>query len=1839
MSFLKIGSAELLLSFCSAFALYGTQVFHFDSPEEVGRFLNRKNPEAYFESGEKAAGAGALKASGFSRTFRPDEKISRVTFFVYDDTFTTRKTEFNTLQFRFARSDNSKERISVWQLIKANFGWQLRYTEANGIRRFFRLTEAPSHGGWLRVDIVKSGAGRAPCIIALNGHEIVRTFEPYDRIHSAGGSGFPFYDEFSAGEETLFRPNAVAAILPDNRYGSILLKPDEKLAVRLKAGRKLEAEESVTLNLLNGRAEVVRSAKGVPTVRNGEMTMLLDPPPRSGFYFLETRTGKPGVAPEVTRRSVEIQFLNPVYHSSESSAPIRLSDACWDFLPLGSFNPRIHPLTLQEPEKGIFQMPEQVPADWRGAKVLRGEWMNLTDHFKIGQSWYAGWYRQKVVVPGEWKGRRVRILIDDPQTVAAVFLNGRHGGVLEWPGGVLDVTGAVRPGKENEIAIYVQANPLYGYYKSAREILGNSFRPPLPAWRGLPGDVVLFPESKSGTLEHVSIRPSVRKKQLEAVFECAGLTPGKRYTLRSAVSNAGKTVRSFPDRTFTASGDRETIRLATEWNDPVLWELGRPYLYDLDAVLLNADGSVSETLWPRRFGFREVWAENSLLFLNGRKVTLFDDNGNIAPVPESVSRQESFGFTSFYHYQGVRDARRLDEAGLSCGRDSSFLPISRVATQLASAGKIGDSRFWKTAESIIRHQVRRRENHPGIFFHYGPMGGGMARNGGAYNPMFQNGTWFNRNEGKEPYAAMISAARRIYSLVRKNDPARLVVAQDSGSLNDTMMITEYRGFQPLQEMIEIGAFWRKIASKPFFISEEAAPFHANWTDACAQGKGWNGVPCLHEWAAVRDGDCAMIRSEEDKRQLAAQEQSVRTRREKLPENDRSGRMRIRMTPSSPGVMWGLNARAEKITVERTRTQVFFWRADHLGLLNFQFIPRISCRNDLIAEVQAPVTGFLAGSSKSKTAQDHIFRPGEQFDRIAILLNNTAWPEKLTCQWKLELGGEVLKQGKEERTIPPGETVSVPLTCSLPSGTEDKQGVLTVEFLRNGKLLRTDSCPIDVLAKETALPQCRIGLIDPEFQTAKLLDKLGIPYRFLMFDEDFSGFDLIIFGRRSFRYEKNLLPAGLDLGDLLRSGKKILIMEQDESVLRSRFGFRTEYSSSRSVFGRLRNGSVLLNGLPDRVLNHWRGAATLTDGYAPAREKGIPHVTEHFGNGGTWNYLWNDGEKHPRPMKWGNTHNVATVTVIKPDTGNFRTLVDCEYALNYAAAWEFEYGRGRIVFNQLDVCGRTENDPAAERYFRNLLFHSAAPGVFPYRHIASSEDAMPFLRKLNIPLEKTESLNPERHLFILGKQAPADLHEFVRRGGIVFSLPKTQEELNALNLPFPITVCSCMMNQGVLGKTVHPLLYGLANADLFWKGNLQINRMEKIPQGGFLGADGILAEIPYGKGRYIFCQISPAMFGDTELDHWLRPSERRTERLIAMLLNNLHGCLAEPAFLNSQGGNGTFERRVALDGEWFVAKGDRREESAPPEQSSVWRSVSLPVDLQKNIPDWAGRQGRFWYRKRFKWNYQNSHVYLKIACISGENRLWINGKLVGVTNSETDVNAVAMIPRNYPVPPEALRKGSNEILICVDYETDAALGLNGSTGNILFPFEFHLFSGDREEKELADLDLTGKEGWRIQKVSGPSEAWQMEKSVSLEIPCTVQSRLPEWGGKAGWFRIVREIQLPAFSASGTAPALLIGAVDDEDIVFVNGVEIGRTTRKTNPADYWKAMRRYPIPPGLLKNGINRIEILLHDFNGSGSIAAPVKLLFRSEEQKRKEFLRNGYLHPVGRAEDPYWHHGF
>lgn len=58
-------------------------------------------------------------------------------------------------------------------------------------------------------------------------------------------------------------------------------------------------------------------------------------------------------------------------------------------------------------------------------------------------------------------------------------------------------------------------------------------------------------------------------------------------------------------------------------------------------------------------------------------------------------------------------------------------------------------------------------------------------------------------------------------------------------------------------------------------------------------------------------------------------------------------------------------------------------------------------------------------------------------------------------------------------------------------------------------------------------------------------------------------------------------------------------------------------------------------------------------------------------------------------------------------------------------------------------------------------------------------------------------------------------------------------------------------------------------------------------------------------------------------------------------------------------------------------------------------------------------------------------------------------------------------------------------------------------------------------------------------------------------------------------------------------LELSTIDDEDITYLNGVEIGRT-------NLWNIFRRYNVPAGLLKTGANTIAIRILDTGGGGGI---------------------------------------
>src|SRR5205823_2242653 len=74
----------------------------------------------------------------------------------------------------------------------------------------------------------------------------------------------------------------------------------------------------------------------------------------------------------------------------------------------------------------------------------------------------------------------------------------------------------------------------------------------------------------------------------------------------------------------------------------------------------------------------------------------------------------------------------------------------------------------------------------------------------------------------------------------------------------------------------------------------------------------------------------------------------------------------------------------------------------------------------------------------------------------------------------------------------------------------------------------------------------------------------------------------------------------------------------------------------------------------------------------------------------------------RVWRCGNRGNVTSVLIEKPARGDFLPILDGGFSLQYSPLMEYREGKGLVLFCQLDVTGRTENDPTAEILVRNIL---------------------------------------------------------------------------------------------------------------------------------------------------------------------------------------------------------------------------------------------------------------------------------------------------------------------------------------------------------------------------------------------------------------------------------------------------------------------------------------------------------------------------------------------------------
>ncbi|MEI2274320.1 9-O-acetylesterase [Sphingobacterium sp. ML3W] len=109
---------------------------------------------------------------------------------------------------------------------------------------------------------------------------------------------------------------------------------------------------------------------------------------------------------------------------------------------------------------------------------------------------------------------------------------------------------------------------------------------------------------------------------------------------------------------------------------------------------------------------------------------------------------------------------------------------------------------------------------------------------------------------------------------------------------------------------------------------------------------------------------------------------------------------------------------------------------------------------------------------------------------------------------------------------------------------------------------------------------------------------------------------------------------------------------------------------------------------------------------------------------------------------------------------------------------------------------------------------------------------------------------------------------------------------------------------------------------------------------------------------------------------------------------------------------------------------------------------------------------------------------------------------------------------------------------------------------------------------------------------------------MNVPQLWESKLGDMNGIV-WFK--RSIYLPKGSAE-KAGSIHLGTIDDDDICWINGVEVGETKGYTTS-------RSYTVPQAVLKDGENTITVKIMDTGGGGGFYGnPVHLYLEVEGEK-------------------------
>ena len=1105
----------------------------------------------------------------------------------------------------------------------------------------------------------------------------------------------------------------------------------------------------------------------------------------------------------------------------------------------------------------------------------------------------SAWYQREITIPREWSGRRVTLYVEQLNSFANVYLDGKPVGEIRYPAGELDLSAAVRPGQTHVLSMRVDALPLKALMESfrdsatARTIEGTVSR------KGLCGDVYLVSTPPAARIAHVKLDTSVRRWQINFDTSLAALDPNATYLLRFHITDGTRAVKDFTTKPFKAS-DLSNSRLHTSeyWHPEKLWDTITPQnQYKVSVALILAKEKLLDTAWTVPFGFREFWIDGRDFYLNGTRIYLSAipiDNAQGTPLMASydaaratMQRYKSFGINFVYtHNYGCEPGSHLAFEDLLRAADDEGMLLSFSQPHFShydwTAPDADQSNGYAQHAAFY---VRLAQNHPSVIFY------SMSHNGTGYsedmNPDMIDGVhserdqWATRNAGR---------AQRAEAIVAKLDPSRIVYHHASGNLGPMHVDNFYGNWIPIQEMSDWFEHWATTGIKPVFTCEYSVPFMWDWSmyRGWYKGKREFGsavVPwefSVAEWDAQFLGDQSYKVTDEEKAVLRWEAGKFREGkgwfRWDAPQSlnsqvfeDRYKVIAMYLTDNWRAFRtWGVSADSPwdyggywKQPADRKRDRADLpslavdW--DHLQRPG----PRAIYVNEDAARAQLafhpaddqptpaaqalyrnnmPLLGYIAGKPDAFTSKDHNFLPGETVEKQLIIINNSRKEVSCEAEWSFQQ-----TTGREKITLPTGRQKRLPIELVAPQpGRCD----LKATFHFGTGETQTDTFTLDVVPQPRTTGfslSSKTALFDPTGQTAKLLTQLQIPYTLITPTTDLAPYDLVIVGKHAL----TLHDPAPDI-TRVREGLKVILFEQTGEVLEQRLGFRIAEYGLRQVFERVPDHPIL-KGLNEQNLHDWRGQATTL----PPRltyEK-----TSLFNNVPTVKWA---GVPVTRVWRNGNRGSVASALIEKPARGSFLPILDGGYSLQYTPLLEYRDGKGMLLFCQLDVTGRTESDPAAEILARNIVQYAAAWKPAPPRTVVytGGEEVKSYLQSIGVPYTPYhgEPLSSNQVVVALGT-TDFSLFPYIQM--------KTQEHIASWFPPF----AADSPFAGISPAEVH---------------NRSPRNLPLITAGATIVGDGVLAGTPTA----VFSQLAPWQFQ-------YKPDEmnvKRTFRKVAVLTMRLLG---------------------------------------------------------------------------------------------------------------------------------------------------------------------------------------------------------------------------------------------------------------------------------------------------------------------------------------------------------------